>query len=291
MSDDFNQELEELLPEFSDGQSDEKPETETEETTEVEEEEVSTEEVQSAGEEEETETGGNLGVETEEEVSADPEPEPEKDPEPMVDPVVLQLQEQNAKLMQMLETIQQQNLPKNQTEEQQTQEEAVQIPENMEQLLAETDLDEVFSDRGKFIDLMEQVAFLAREQAVQRVATTLPQYVIAQVKQTEFLKKATDKFYGDHQALVPFKKAVGIVTNEVVEEHPDWDLPKVLDEVADRSYKLLNIQRQMEEKSAETTNQAPTKPSTTPAFNKATSGRRNTPKKMSKLQREIADLL
>jgi hypothetical protein len=131
---------------------------------------------------------------------------------------------------------------------------------------------------------------VAREQAVQRVATTLPQYVINQVQQQEVLMRATGEFYNKHQALAPFKKAVGIVTNEVVEAHPDWELPKILDEVADRSYKLLNLQRQTEV-SGQAPSGAPAATKKKPAFNKKSSGRRNKPAKLSKLQKEISELI
>jgi len=290
----FSDEFNELVPEFQDEEADQEVQDSDAEADDVGEEEVPPEEDSSPEDSEGSEEGDGEGEsdssdggEPEESGEATPVEDPTSEPSSQPEPdLVAELREQNKTLMTMLEKMGQTATPPQEKAPEEP--EPPKIPETVEELLAGTDLDEVFSDREKFVGLLGQVAMLAREQAVQRVATTLPQYVIQQVKQQEVLQKATESFYSTHQSLVPFKKAVGIVTNEVVEEHPDWDLPKVLDEVAERSYKLLNLKRQAE-------NQPPATPTggkkPKPAFNKASSGRRNTPKELSGLQKEIADLI
>jgi len=300
---DFKDEFDELVPEFSNEQESENTTQATEESTSVGSEEITEEEKSSLEEgkasEEEVVSTDEVIKDAEDTPITDSPTEGEsietpviEDPiseTPTIDPVIQELREQNKQLMEMVQKMTSQ--PVAASEETPT-EETPKMPESLDQLLSEVNLDEAFSDRDKFIELMNHVASFAREQAVQRVATTLPQYVVAQVRQTEYLQKETQNFYDKHKGLVPFKKAVGIVTNEVVEEHPDWNLPKVLDEVATRSYTLLNLQQEAENSSGNpspVTSNNSGKPK--PALNTSTSGRRNAPKQLTKLQQEIADIL
>ncbi|MCK5603343.1 hypothetical protein KAR91_15775, partial [Candidatus Pacearchaeota archaeon] len=194
--------------------------------------------------------------------------------------VIDELREQNRKLMELL---QQGQPPKDEKEE-----EKKTRPKDVNELFGELSFDEIMGDKDLFVGFLQNVMSMATENSVERVATTMPQFVMNQMQQQKVLTDATDSFYSANKELVPHKKVVAMLTNEVVQEHQDWSLEKVLVETADRSYKLLNLKKEAIKKSSE--EQSPGKKNT-PALNKKVrSGKRKAPK-LSKLQSEINDLL
>lgn len=282
-------ELDDLVSELSDGGSEQEENSEMEESGEVEEEELGEEEGEELGEGEtdegdprESDESDSDGGGDEEEVGVgdeEVEPAPEPKPDPNVEAIV-ELREQNRKLMEMLQN--QQQPP--QTPEQEVQPPA--IPKTLDDLLGDLSFDEVMSDQTLFMGFMQNAMAIAAEQSVERVATTMPQYVINQVKQQQTLTNATDNFYEKNEQLVPHRKVVGMLANEVVAEHQDWNLDQVFEETAKRSYTLLNMKK---EAIAESSAKPGPKPK--PALNKKSRTGKRTAPKLSKIQAEINDLM
>ncbi len=280
-------ELEDLAPELSNGENDEAENQEVGEVEETEEQEVQ-EEV--AEEHEDSEGEFEESDDTSDDVSDDTSDEPEvEDVEtleesaelsPVEDPVIAELRQQNAKLMEMFQGIQDAKKPEIETKEEDA------VPASIQDLFSEVSFDDVMSDQELFITFMQKAMHMAAEQSVERVATNIPQYVINQVEQRNLLTEASQNFYTKHQSLKQHKKIVGMLTNEVIADHQDWGLDQVLDETAERSYKLLNLKKEA------IRNAAPTKPKGRPALNTSLRGRGNKPApKLSKLQTEINDLI
>lgn len=207
----------------------------------------------------------------------------EEEPSPVVpaqeDPVIAELRQQNAQLMEMI----QQGKPTPQVAP--TEPEKV-GPKNLDELIESVPFDELFEDKDLFRGFMAQVARLSAEQSVERVATTLPQYVIQQVEQQRVLKEASEHFYNSHETLKPHSKVVGIITNEVIQEHQDWDLDNVLSETANRCYTLLNLKQSVADGDTELS-----KRGTPSSLNRRARSNKGSKPKLNKLQREINDLL
>ena len=285
-------ELNDMAPELDDGGSGQEEDSGMEEEGQMEEEESGEEEGEESdegemdegdsGESDEPEDDGGGDEEEDELGDVEAEPAPEGDPEPVVDPnaeALAELREQNRKLMEMLQQSQQ---PTNQEKVA----EKPAAPKTLAELKGDLSFDEIMNDEELFMGFMQNVMAMASEQSVERVATTMPQYVMNQVRQQQSLTEATDNFYIDNVKLVPHRKVVGMLANEVVAEHQDWNLDQVFEETAKRSYTLLNMKK---EAIAESSEKPGPKPK--PALNKKTrSGKRAAPK-LSKLQREINDLI
>ena len=164
--------------------------------------------------------------------------------EEVVEPVVSvdtsaidELKAQNKQLMDML--AKQQEIPQKAEEP----EVASAVPTNIQELFAETSFDEILGDQELFVEFMQNVMGMATERSVERVSTTMPQYVMNQIQQQQVLTDASTAFYGANKNLVPHKKIVGMLTNEVIAEHQDWSLEQVLSETADRAHTLLNLKQ------------------------------------------------
>ena len=58
----------------------------------------------------------------------------------------------------------------------------------------------------------------------------VPQVANQLVDQQFVLRTSVQSFYDENKDLLPHKKYVGFVSNEIASQHADWDLPKILEE-------------------------------------------------------------
>jgi len=86
--------------------------------------------------------------------------------------------------------------------------------------------DEVFKSHENFNALLTSVVNTAVERAIRMIPQVTTQYVDQQFT----LRTAASDFYRENEDLLPHKKYVGFITNEVQAEHPDWALPELLTE-------------------------------------------------------------
>lgn len=127
--------------------------------------------------------------------------------------------------------------------------EETKIEDVIKTYLGDVHIDDVVTKPELFVKVLKGVEERAREEAVTRVITQIPNIVIRYIQQHNALQKATTEFYESNSDLAQARKTVGAFANEVSSEHPDWTLEKVLDETAIRARKALGIVKQVQSKS------------------------------------------
>lgn len=153
------------------------------------------------------------------------------------------------------------------------------------QILPEgVDFEDVVNDKATFEGFMRDVLTRYETSRVRRDALATPTLVSRQVQYVLGLHKAVESFYDTNKDLVNVKPLVGAFSNKIVAEHPDWSLPKVMEESAALTRKALGtgLKPLVAPKPA---------PVVKPSFATTTSGRKPAPGKPSKLQSEIEELL
>ena len=75
----------------------------------------------------------------------------------------------------------------------------------------------------------------------QTIVRNLPSMVQTQVATHSSLREATESFYKENEDLLPVRKTVGNVADQVAAEHPDWTIPQLFEETANRTRKILGI--------------------------------------------------
>jgi len=120
-------------------------------------------------------------------------------------------------------------------------ERAAQVEAAKRQVLQFVDSNETFdtvmSDVKNFNALLTAVV----NTSVERSLRMIPQVVTSVVDQTVNMKTAVADFYRANGDLVPHKKYVGFIANEVTAEHPDWQLEAVLVEVENQARGKLRL--------------------------------------------------
>ena len=109
------------------------------------------------------------------------------------------------------------------------------------------DLDEVFSSPENFNKLLLTVYNNALEEAskltVERIYSGLPQIMSQYVTQHISMNRLVDDFYTANADLVPVKRTVTALANEISAEHPEYTTQQVFDETAKRTREVLKLQQ------------------------------------------------
>lgn len=110
-----------------------------------------------------------------------------------------------------------------------------------------TDLDELFSSPESLNKLLLDVHNNALEEATkltaERILSNLPQIMSQYVTQHIAMNKLVESFYVDNKDLVPVKRTVTAVANEVAAEHPEYTTQQVFDETARKTREILKLQQ------------------------------------------------
>jgi hypothetical protein len=101
--------------------------------------------------------------------------------------------------------------------------------------------DEVTKSAESFNVLLTSVV----NTAIERSLKMIPQVASNMVEQQISLRTVVDDFFRANEDLLPQRKYVGFVTNEVTAAHPDWVLDKVLDETNKIARERLKLPRAM----------------------------------------------
>ena len=194
----------------------------------------------------------------------DPEPEadPEPTPEPVsADPTIEALKAQNEALMAQFEELQQKiTSMQTPTEEEPPTQTVAQVGEGgVMDFIGEEDLDEILSDKSKFNAFLSNVVNQVQTSTVENVYRNLPQMVQTQVSSQQKITTYVDEFYKANEDLLPVRKTVGAVANEVASEHPEMQLEQIFEETEKRVRTMLGL--------AKKAAQPPQKSSTQPAGN------------------------
>jgi len=104
--------------------------------------------------------------------------------------------------------------------------------EDIDFLGADVDLDDVTRNAETFNKILNKVykKGVESQRGSQEVTLrSIPDIVKSNVLIQATLKKKVDKFYVDNKDLLPFKKAVSTVYEELASDNPDWDLKPEVD--------------------------------------------------------------
>lgn len=99
--------------------------------------------------------------------------------------------------------------------------------------------DEVMKDSNNFNALLTTVV----NTAVERSLRLMPQIATQLVDQQITLKTVVNDFYTDNKDLVPHKKYVGFVSDEIASQHPDWGIVQILQETEKEVRNRLRLAR------------------------------------------------
>ena len=150
------------------------------------------------------------------------------------------------------------------------------------------DVEDVLTDKGKLNQLLNVVHQAAVAEATQRFVLSVPEIVAAQVQQQTALRQSVESFYTKHPHLSGFKRTVAAAATEISAANPDWSVDQVFDAAAAKATELIGWQQQV---SASAPTASVGQPLKTPALNAPKGGRGGKSSAMTKMQREIEDLI
>jgi len=154
------------------------------------------------------------------------------------------------------------------------------VPGKPKFLTDEDDIDDILSERDKLEGLLQRVYERAREDALPQEYKDLPSFLGEQVQRQMVLREGVREFFSVNPDLLAVRKTVGALTNEVVAEHPEWNLSQVLTEAETRTRTLLGIKKPVVKTDGRN-----------PALGGKGSSRKKTGDTRTSLQKELDDLM
>jgi len=168
----------------------------------------------------------------------------------------------------------------------QTQEKVQQTPPKQEavKFVTEETFDKMLTDADSMNTIITDVFNKASAKAVEDTYRKVPFLVQRLVQQQSTLNSMVTDFYETNKDLVPYKKFVGFVSNEIASEHPDWEYNKLLEETGKTVRKRINLRQ--------VTDSANTKPpNKKPAFAKGSKAKKGSLKQLTELEQDIMELI
>jgi len=130
--------------------------------------------------------------------------------------------------------------------------------------LGDVDLEDVINDKAAFNKILNTVYSKgvddARRMASERVLTTIPDIVRHNFEVVKTLSEASEKFYSDNKDLIPFKKVVAEVFEEVYAANPDKPYNELVKSVAPEARKRLGLKAEALKDTGKSTSGAPRLP-------------------------------
>lgn len=151
--------------------------------------------------------------------------------------------------------------------------------------IGDVEIEDVLGDKDSFNTILNAVYSKgvtdARTILEEQVLRDIPNIVRTNVSLMTEMKDSSDKFYTENPDLVPFKKVVATVFEEVASDHPDKDYKELLNEVGKEARHRLDLHKKAVENP--TNKQGPRLP-------KSRGGSRNSDGQpdVSPLQKELA---
>ena len=177
----------------------------------------------------------------EEELEEYDDDEEEEEEESPIDPTVRALMEQNAMLMKQVQSL----LTDRSSEGRKEKEDPTpQQPDvALDDLFTEEEYEQALEDPKIFLQIINR----ASNATAQAILQQIPKIIASSLNRQTQVKTAADGFYKAHPRLQDSRTLVQVLYTKVSGEHPDWDISKTLQEVANRAYKELNIKRSAKE--------------------------------------------
>jgi len=170
-------------------------------------------------------------VEASDEKSKDEGPKEESEQPPVVEDETTILRNQNAALLARLNALEAKALaptPKSASAAGSEAPAPSAVAPGKPKFLTETDdIDDILSDREKLEGLLQRVYEQARNDALPQEYRNLPSFLGEQVQRQMVLREGIKEFFTENSDLLVVRQTVGAVTNEIVAEHPEWNLGPV----------------------------------------------------------------
>ncbi len=117
--------------------------------------------------------------------------------------------------------------------------------------IGEEDLDDIVRDKDMFNKLLNSVYSKgvtdARKLTSEKVLLSIPDIVRNNIEIVTNLKKMSEQFYESNKDLVPFKKVVATVFEEIAAENPDKTYNALMDLVGPETRKRLDLHNKVSE--------------------------------------------
>ena len=128
---------------------------------------------------------------------------------------------------------------------------STEAPINVEDFLGEVDLDELTMNKDALNAILNKVYIAARKEARKEAITErqgilrdIPSIVKNNIEIVTSLKKASEDFYENNPDLVPFKKVVSTVFDEIVGKDPNRSYQEILKEIGPEVRKRLDLKKE-----------------------------------------------
>ena len=128
---------------------------------------------------------------------------------------------------------------------------STEAPINVEDFLGEVDLDELTMNKDALNAILNKVYIAARKEARKEAVTErqgilrdIPSIVKNNIEIVTSLKKASEDFYENNPDLVPFKKVVSAVFDEIVGKDPNRSYQEILKEIGPEVRKRLDLKKE-----------------------------------------------
>ena len=149
--------------------------------------------------------------------------------------------------------------------------------QSFDDLVKDIDMEELVSDKEKFVSLLRSVHQNAVETAIgsktdldnNQLLMKLPQIISSQVDYYVKISKLIETFYAENEDLVSVKKTVGHIADQVQSENPDWKPEQVFVEAGKRTRKMLGLKEAAQAKSRSSAPRTPSLPSKSSSSRKA----------------------
>lgn len=287
-------EIKELFDESIEEKEEEKEEREEEEEETVNEEEKKVDDKLEKEQEEEkvVEEREEEKVEKEDE-KEEKKVEKEEKKEEEVDELAL-MKEQNALLLKQVEELSgritnpEKKVEKKVEKEEEKEEEKREL-DNINFIGEDEKLDDLLDNREKLNSVLNAVRQKTLEHVLgviapnirENILTGLPGAVSTQVQHQIYMKESINDFFKEHKTLMPYRKSVGLLANEIAAEKPELKFEEILTETAEKAYKTLGLKKEVikNEKEEEA------------SFVEQRSSRRKSSDQRTGLQKEMDELL
>lgn len=128
-------------------------------------------------------------------------------------------------------------------------------PISEEDFLGDADLDELTRDPSLFNKILNKVHKKGVEvgraesrTSSESIVRSVPDLVKNNVALVAKLKEVNEKFYADNEDLVPFKKVVGVVFEELIAKDPNKTYDELLPEVSEEARSRLELYKDVNRK-------------------------------------------
>ncbi len=213
-----------------------------------------------------------------------PEPaEPPEPPEPE-EPTEKEkaLEEQNRTLMEKLENLT--SMVQNSLKKEEPKEE--ELPEEFKGFLGDLDIDDVVSDKQKFEQVLSHVVDHTRRVTMEQMMNSVPGLVVTQIRQQRALKESVDDFYKENSDLLPVRKTVGAIANEIASENPNIPMNELFEKAAVKTREILGLTKKTSARA-----NAPATTRRKPGLATPTRANRPSSPQLSPTEKDIVDTL